>query len=687
MARDPYFDILFEPVKIGPVTTKNRFYQVPHCSGMGHRMPNTLAGMRGMKAEGGWGVVNTEYCSIHPTSDDTPYPHAAIWDDADIKANALMVEKVHEHGALAGIQLWHGGHQVANLYSREPSLGNYSKPASYNDPVQSSIIGKSDIKEIRRWFVAAAKRAKTAGFDIIYVYATHSYLVSHFLSSATNNRIDEYGGSTENRVRLLRELIGEIKNAVGDKCAVVVRFCADDGSGIDGLVQIEEQKDMLGLLADLPDLWDLTIADYSYEMGSSRFAKEGALEEYVSYVKSITSKPVVCVGRFTSPNTMVSQVKRGIVDLIGAARPSIADPFLPNKIKEGREDEIRECIGCNICFAHDSRGAPIRCTQNPTMGEEWRRGWHPEKVNPKKSEDEILIVGAGPSGMEAAITLGKRGYHIYLADTSTELGGRVTKESKLPTLSEWNRVAEYRSIQLKKLSNVETYPGSPLTVEDILEFKFPHIVLATGSFWRKDGLGLWNNHPIETHVSKKQVFTPDDIINGRYPTGRVLIFDDDHYYMGSVIAEKLVEKGCQVDFVSTFSRISDWTQYTVEQNRIQGRMIKLGVNIIPSRNLKAFDGNKVTLECVYTGSEETLEVDGLVMITARVPNDELYHQLASQPDALSDAGIKSLARIGDCLAPGTIASSVFSGHKFAREFDEPAQGDVPFKRETFLLGI
>jgi dimethylamine/trimethylamine dehydrogenase len=687
MARDPYFDILFEPVQIGPITTKNRFYQVPHCSGMGYRMPNTLAGMRGMKAEGGWGVVNTEYCSIHPTSDDMPYPHAAIWDEADIKANALMVEKVHEHGALAGIQLWHGGHQVANLYSREPSLGNYSKPANYNDPVQSSIIGKSDIKEIRRWFVAAAKRAKTAGFDIIYVYATHSYLVSNFLSSATNSRTDEYGGSTENRVRLLRELIEEIKNAVGDKCAVVVRFCADDGSGIDGLVQIEEQKDMLGLLADLPDLWDLTIADYSYEMGSSRFAKEGALEEYVSYVKSITSKPVVCVGRFTSPNTMVSQVKRGIVDLIGAARPSIADPFLPNKIKEGREDEIRECIGCNICFAHDSRGAPIRCTQNPTMGEEWRRGWHPEKISPKKTDDTILIVGAGPAGMEAAVSLGKRGYHVYLADAERELGGRVAKESKLPTLSEWNRVAEYRSIQLKKLSNVEAYPGSKLTAEDILEFAFPHVVFATGSFWRKDGFGLCNAHPIEPHISKKQVFTPDDIINDRCPTGRVLIFDDDHYYMGSVIAEKLVEKGCQVDFVSTFSRIADWTQYTVEQYRIQGRMIKLGVNILPSRNLKAFDGNKVTLECVYTGSEETLEVDGLVMITARVPNDELYHKLASQADALSDAGIKSLARIGDCLAPGTIASSVFSGHKFAREFDEPIQGDVPFKREKFYLGI
>jgi dimethylamine/trimethylamine dehydrogenase len=693
MARNPYFDILFEPVKIGPVTTKNRFYQVPHCSGMGYKMPNSLAGMRGMKAEGGWGVVNTEYCSIHPTSDDTPYPHARIWDEADIAAHALMVKKVHEHGALAGIQLWHGGASVANLYSREAPMGAESGRAVYNDPVQSRIVNKSDIKEIRRWHVAAARRAKAAGFDIIYVYAAHDFLIQSFLSSKRNFRSDEYGGSVENRVRLLQELIEDVKNAVGDTCAVAVRFCADDGYARanairDGSVpQVEEQKEMLGILAELPDLWDLNVSDYSFEMGSSRFVKEASLENYVSYVKSITTKPVVCVGRFTSPNTMVAQVKSGIVDLIGAARPSIADPFLPNKINEGREDEIRECIGCNICFAHDNRGAPIRCTQNPTMGEEWRRNWHPEKIGPKKSDDKILVVGAGPAGMEAAVSLGKRGYHVYLAEATRELGGRVSKESMLPTLSEWNRVYEYRFVHLEKLDNVEVYRESKMTADDILEMGLPHVVFATGASWRKDGFGFLNTQPIFPHILNKRIFAPDDIMNGHYPAGRVVIFDDDHYYMGSVIAEKLIELGCLVDFVSTYSHVGAWTRHSVEHERIQARLINLGVNIIPSRNLKAFDGNKVTLECVYTGSEEERQIDGLVMITARIPNDDLYYELTSRAVALSAAGIKSLARIGDCLAPGTIASAVFSGHKFARDFDEPDPGDVPFKRERNVIGL
>ena len=276
------------------------------------------------------------------------------------------------------------------------------------------------------------------------------------------------------------------------------------------------------------------------------------------------------------------------------------------------------------------------------------------------------------------MSLGKRGYHVHLAEATRELGGRVTRESMLPTLDEWKRVSEYRSIQLEKLDSVEVYRESRMTVDDILAIGLPHVVFATGASWRKDGFGLLNTQPVLPQVSKERVFTPDDIMDGRFPKGRVMIFDDDHYYMGSVIAEKLIEQGCRTDFVSTYSDVAAWTRYTVEQERIQARMINLGVNIIPSRNLKAFDGNRVTLECVYTGSEEEMQVDALVLITARIPNDDLYYELAPQADVLSAAGIKSLARIGDCLAPGIIASAVYSGHKFAREFDEPDRGIVAF---------
>ena len=187
----------------------------------------------------------------------------------------------------------------------------------------------------------------------------------------------------ENRARLLRELIEETKEAVGDRCAVAVRYSVggDDGES-DTLTN--ERRDCLEMLAEYPDLWDININNYEREMGVSRFFESGSLEEYMAFVKSVTTKPVVTVGRFTSPDAMASQVRRGIVDFIGAARPSIADPFLPKKIFEGRLDDIRECIGCNICYTGDGLGTPIRCTQNPTMGEEYRRQWHPEIIAQKR---------------------------------------------------------------------------------------------------------------------------------------------------------------------------------------------------------------------------------------------------------------------------------------------------------------
>ena len=685
MERDPRYDILFEPVKIGPVTAKNRFYQVPHCTGMGYTMPKTLAAMREVKAEGGWGVVCTEYCSIHATSDDSPYPHATLWDDEDIKAQALMVEKVHRHGALAGAQLWYGGGYIANLLSREVALDVDSFPSILRyDPVQSQVMDKTDIRELRRWQVDAARRAVQAGFDIVYVYATHGYLLSHFLSRDWNRRTDEYGGSLENRVRLVREMIEDTKAAVGDKCAVAVRFSADGSGSGGGIIDSEEQRDMLEMLADLPDLWDINITDYSKEMGSSRFVKEAALEDYVAFVKQITAKPVVTVGRFTSPDTMVSQVKKGIVDFIGAARPSIADPFIPQKIREGRIDDIRECIGCNICYSSNSRGVPIRCTQNPTMGEEWRRGWHPEYIAPKQSNSRILVVGAGPAGLEATRALGQRGYDVTLAEATTELGGRVAAECRLPGLSEWRRVIEYRIQQIKQMRNVKLYLDSCLTAEDIFSYNFDRVILATGARWRRDGVSRWHTAPGEGFNSDR-IFSPDDIMEGNDFDGPVVLFDDDHYYMGAVLAEKLQSMGLETTVVTPAGTVGAWSFNTEEQARTQRRLLNLGVKILTGKAVNDFDGDAAEITCVYTGKSFKQSAASLVTVTARLPHDELYWQLTADPDVLKDSGIKTIERIGDCRAPGIIAAAVHAGHRAAREMDAPDAGDVPFRRERVTV--
>ncbi len=669
MARDPRFDVLFEPVRIGPVETKNRFYQVPHCTGMGYRMPQTLAGMREVKAEGGWGVVCTEYCSIHPSSDDTPFLSAALWDESDVRGLGLTAEKIHHHGALAGVELWHGGAASANHYSRQTPLGPVSQPAGVDDPVQTRAMDKADIRAFRRWHVEAARRAQRAGFDIVYIYACHWYLLRQFLSPS-NQRSDEYGGSLENRVRLVRELIEETKEAVGDRCAVAIRFSASSG-GPDDAQETEEPRAIVEMLAELPDLWDITVADYSYEMGTSRFVKEAGLEATMSWVKQVTGKPVVSVGRFTSPDTMLRLINQGVQDLVGAARPSIADPFLPRKIEEGRPEDIRECIGCNICYTGDQLGVPVRCTQNPTMGEEWRSGWHPERIPAKTSERTVLVVGGGPAGLEAAVALGQRGYAVTLAEARRELGGRVALESALPGLAEWGRVRDWRIAQLNKLPNVEVFLDSQLDSQQILEFGADRVALATGAAWRRDGFGRFHEEPVEGSQGSN-VLSADDVLAGSVPDGPVVVFDDEHYYMGGVIAEKLRRDGLEVILVTPAGYVSAWTLRTDEQPRIQARVLELGVQVETSTAVVSVAADRVTLACAYTGRQREIEAASVVMVTSRLPRDELYHELTDRID---------IVRIGDCNAPGTIATAVYSGHAYAREMDQTKHHDVPFLRE------
>ena len=686
MTRDPRYDILFEPVRIGPVEAPNRFYQVPHCNGMGNLRPRMLAAMRGIKAEGGWGVVCTEYCSIHPSSDDLPHPYASLWNQGDIKAHALMTEKVHEFGALAGVELWAGGAGGANLMTREVALGVSSMPNVQGHPYQTRAMDKKDIRNLRRWHRAAALRAREAGFDIVYVYATHMYLLSQFLSSEHNQRTDEYGGSVENRVRLVRELIEETRDAIGDTCAVAVRMSADDGTGTAEQPVSAERREMFQILGELPDLWDINIHDYEHEMGVSRFVKEGSLEKTMNYVKSITSKPVVTVGRFTSPDTMVSQVRRGIVDFIGAARPSIADPFLPRKIDEGRLEEIRECIGCNICYTGDSLSVPIRCTQNPTMGEEWRRGWHPDRIEPNKSDATVLVIGAGPAGLEATRALGQRGYSVLLAEASKALGGRVARECRLPGLAEWERVIEHRIQQIQTMPNVDVYLDNHLAAEDALSIAADHIVIATGSRWRADGFGQYHKMACPALGPPEKIFTPDDIFAGRLPRGKVVLFDDDHYYMGSVLAEALVAQGVEVCFVTPENLVSAWGVMTDEQYQTQQRLIQLGVKIITAHGLDAFDGCNARLSCVYSQQSRMVSADAVVLVTARTPIDDLYREIAGMitSDSSGSVPAPTLRKIGDCDAPAIIAAAVYAGHRYARELESGTGQDTVFRQDRLF---
>ena len=696
------FDLLFQPVQIGPVTAPNRFYQVPHCNGMGYRMPKALARMRGIKAEGGWGVVCTEEVEIHHSGDIATSIEGRIWDDADIPALQLMTDAVHAHGSLAGIELVHSGHNAPNLYSRTVNLGPRSVGVNGYHPHQSRMMDKEDIRNLRKWHRDAAIRAKKAGFDIVYAYAGHNYsLPMHFLLKRYNQRTDEYGGNLKNRVRLFRELIEDTKDAVGDTCAVAARLAVDELMGAEGLQASAEGYDIIAMLAELPDLWDVNISSWENDSATSRFKKEGYQEKYINFVKSLTTKPVVGVGRYTTPEAMLAAVENGIMDMIGAARPSIADPFLPKKLQAGRIEDIRECIGCNICVSADNLSVPIRCTQNATMGEEWRRGWHPEKLHPKGSPqraqstqrfgektekdsvlsvnsvvNEVLIVGGGPAGLEAARVLGERGYDVTLVEKERVFGGRVIRESALPGLIEWRRVVDWRLTQLEKLPNVKMYPSSEMSVADILETGIQDVVIATGAAWRRDGMGRVHWQPILGH-ERSAVYSADDIMSGRIPAGKVLVYDDDHYYMASVIAELLHQQGCQVVYATPSPMPAYWTQYTLEQEKIHAQMLKAGTQVLTQKKLLAIGEKDVRLACTVSDAESVVDVDAVVLVTDRISHDQLYLELKASRK------LHTLNVIGDAEAPGIIADAVFSGYKLAVGFEGEAE-NVPFRVERAL---
>jgi dimethylamine/trimethylamine dehydrogenase len=699
MARDPKHDILFEPIQIGPKTLKNRFYQVPHCNGAGSEKPNAQAFNRAMRAEGGWGASCTEYCSIHPESDDTMRISARLWDEDDVRNLSLMCDKLHEHGALAGVELWYGGAHAPCMESRCVPRAPSQLPSDFEHLTYPKEMDKDDIREVQGFYVAAAKRARSAGFDIVYVYGSHSYLPQQFLTPFYNKRTDEYGGSFENRARFWRETIEQVREAVGDDCAIAVRISTDMFMGEIGTQLERDALPFVELVDNLVDLWDVNvsgISEWGEDATPSRFYESGRQLPWQARVKEVTDKPVVGVGRFTSADAMAETIRTGKLDIIGAARPSISDPFLPTKIWEGRYDDIRECIGCNICVSRwEIGGPPAVCTQNATFMEEYRRGWHPENFTKAENADnDVLVVGAGPAGMECAMILGKRGMRrVHLLEAEKDMGGIMRWIPLLPGLGEWARVANYRKIQIDKLKNVEFIPSTRLDANAVLKYGAEIVVIATGAYWATNGLNGATSEPIPgADANLPHVLTPEQImVEGKeIPGERVVILDNDGYFMGVSLAEKLATEGKKVTLLTHLGEVAPYMKFTLELPNMLRKLHSLHVDIVTHTMLRSIEPTGAVSYHVFDPEHLTVwDADAVVLITQRRSNEALYRELKDLgTDSLRSEGITGLYRIGDCLAPRMVADCVFDGHRLAREIDsEDPATPKPFLRDRKVIEL
>lgn len=716
MARDPKYDVLFEPIQIGPKTLRNRFYQVPHCIGAGSNLPGFQATHRGVKAEGGWAALNTEYCSIHPEADDTMRVSARIWDEGDVRNLKAMTDEVHRHGALAGIEMWYGGAHAPCMESRATPRGPTQMASEFESLTYCKEMDIDDILQVQDYYVQAALRARDAGFDIVYVYGGHSYLPLQFLSPYYNKRTDRYGGSFENRARFWLETLEKVRKAVGSECAIATRFACDTLYGEAG-IEIERDGMKFAELADpLVDLWDVhvgDIAEWGEDAGPSRFNLQGHQVPWTKFIKQVSKKPVLGVGRYTDPEKMTEIVTKGYADIIGAARPSIADPFLPKKIEEGRVDDVRVCIGCNVCISRwEIGGPPMVCTQNATAGEEYRRGWHPERFAPKQSDDTVLVIGAGPSGSECTRVLMERGHVVHLVDTAEKIGGHLNKLVSLPGLGEWGYHRDYRETQIGKLMKKSRKSQlmlgqKPMTLEGVLDYGADKVVIATGSHWITDGRNCLTHDPIPgADASRDDQLTPEQVFEGRKKIGRrVVVLNADPYFMAPSLSERLAADGHEVTLVSGV-HLANYMHFTLEYPNMRRRLHELGVTEIGDHFASRIEPGRIEIYHLYgEGSKRSyrgpgqlprdantshrwLEFDSLLLITGRQSDDTLYRQLKGARDQWAEAGIKSVYVVGDAEAPRLIADSTFSGHRLAREIEEAdAQLPLPYRREVAVWGV
>ena len=715
MAHETKYDVLFEPIQIGPKTVKNRFWQVPQCNSAGTIRPGTQGYHRGLKAEGGWGCICTEACSIAPDTDSEPATTSSLWDDDDVINLRFMCDKVHEYDALAGVELAHAGLAHGGLYTREAGLSPTQGTSVMSMGVYSHEMDEDDIQWVQSLYVNAAKRALQAGFDVVYLYASHGLLPAQFLSPYYNKRTDKYGGSLENRMRFLLETLEKLRNAVDGQAAIATRLAVEQFLGTAGLqcwddsVKFAERVTEEGLV----DVWDLnvgTFAEWGEDAGPSRFYKSNHEAPFTRFVKEVVNVPVINVGRLTSPDDMVEVINTGQADIIGSARPSISDPFLPKKIEEGRIDDIRECIGCNQCISRWERGVPMVCTQNPTANEEYRRGWHPEKFDKADDPCSVLVVGAGPAGLECAHVLGKRGYEVHLLEADKEVGGHLKDVIRYPGLAEWGRVITYRQVQLDKIKNVEVHTEvGMMDADKVLEYGADKVVLCTGFYWREDGYNVITMEGMPgVDASLPQFCTPEQVMAGKEIGERVLVLDSDGYFTGVSMVHYLANQGKKLTVATPYHVVGQLTEFTLEAPNLHRMMHAKKVKNYVAHWAESCevrdDGVNVRLFNLYRDGEvrtttpgpgvmprefgtEVIEeqFDTVVLVTSRESNNSLYKELRARKDEWETEEINAVYQAGDCFAPRLISETVFDGHRIAREFEsQNPQRPLHFIRERMV---
>ena len=663
---------LFSPLQIGPVTARNRIMQTAHVKLF------TVDGIDSQRnvayqverAKGGAGLLITGNRLIHPTSTTGMPRFMYQYLKGALEIDRKMTSGVHEHGALIFAQLNHFGLNASS--DSADDLRVLWGPSAVKSPAYGETpkaMEHEDIAEVVEWWARSAELARDGGFDGTEVHIGHSYLLQQFLSPVYNKRDDEYGGSLENRLRFTREVIDAVRRRTGDDWAIGIRLTLTEFMG-EGALDIEDAKETLRLLESWCklDYVNVTAAGYHniFKAIEPSDVADGFLVDLSAQVKATTDLPVFTIGGIKDPALAEEILASGRADMVAMTRAQIADPEFANKAREGREGEITNCIrGNQGCIGRVYKGLSINCTVNPAAGREARFGTG--TLVPADPARRWLVVGGGPAGMRAAVTLKRRGHEVTLVEERDELGGQINLILKTPARETFGHARYDLERQLGALG-VDVRLATRGTPELVASIGADAVLLATGAVPSTSGFSpaapLVNELP---GVRSENVVTGWDVLRESRPIGkRVVVLDDDGSRAASGVCEVLLDRGHDVEVVTRFNTLFPQTFYTIDQAYVYGRCFSKGLRYRLNVWASEIDGSSVKLFNLYTEAPETIEgVDTVVLALGPKANEELYFQLKGT--------LAELHRIGDCVAPRKIDHAIYEGELAGRELWSPEE--------------
>lgn len=670
----PEYKYLFTPIKLGPITLKNRIVYAGH--GTQFADPVTFLATDRAKyyyeerARGGAAMIALPLSSVDEKADYYPASSFALWTDDVIPGLKEITDIIHKYDCkVFGAPGHPGVHSMCHVTVDEVGRDASQIPAIISPNLIPKEITKEEILEIEDKFAAASERLVKAGVDGIELLLGHGKITWNFVSPKTNRRTDEYGGSLENRMRFIIEIIRKVRQAIGRDFPLGMRLQAlemepggisiDDAIELAKIIEATGQIDYIGLVTGTYRSLHIEINPYyaSFEPGwAGEFARK---------IKAAVKLPVSISSKINDPGLADRMIADGKCDYVYLARAVIADPHFAKKAMEGREEDIRPCIYCNQgCVARAiNRGTTngIRCTVNPTAGEELRWGsWTFQKAPRRK---KILVVGAGPAGLQCAMTSAERGHDVVIYDRENEIGGQARLIKKLPSQTMPQTFLDYLDRQLQKLGvkvNLEVEITNKNIDEVLAKEKPDVVVMATGARPAKDGTSALTCNPIPGW-ERENVYTYEDVLLGKAKLGeKALIVDDFNDRVSPGIAELLAGQGKKIEIVTFRSSISGANlALWLDEPFVMGRLDELGVKITPYTWVKQITEKGAICFNAPSGREFDVEADNIILVTTKYSNTELY-------DLFKQRGVECHL-IGDARAPRWIWNATHDGYKLARE--------------------